>query len=74
MRFQVGGVDHEAFGLGSVTGKCCEDAEAASANETVTERLVRSLVLGRTLPLQGMLDDGDKAADDTANIDTGNAV
>ncbi len=78
MRFEVCRVDHEAFGFGSFTGHCREDAvehaEAAPADETVIKRLVRSIILGRILPLKATLDDVNDAADDTAIIDAANAV
>ncbi len=37
--------------------------QAAPADETVVERLVRAVVLRRILPLQAVLDDVDDAAD-----------
>ena len=78
MRFEVRCVDHEALGLGPFTGECredpVEDAEAAPTDEAVVERLVRSIILMRIFLLQAKLEDSDNAADETAIIDTGNAV
>lgn len=61
MGLQGSDVDHDALGFRPFASQPGEDAvehhHPAPADEAVVQRLVRTVVLGRILPLQAVLDD-----------------
>ena len=78
MRFEVSGVDHQlvrlpAFGR-QLSKNPVEHAQAAPADETVVDRLVRTIANRRITPAQSVPDHEDDAAYDPPIIDPRNAV
>src|SRR5665213_2695736 len=78
MGLQMGGIDHQPFGLATLGRQFGENpvehTKTAPADETVVDCLVRAILLRRVAPAKSVPDHKDHPAEYPAVIDTRHAV